>query len=1278
MTTVGEQFQVLTFGRGAHGRLGNGTNKNQPSPVLVANFPDSFTAVQATSNMYIRAIACGGAHTLLLCSTHVKKGLAFPFGVQTFVYAWGYGANGQLGTGGRDHCFLPVKTRMPKAEVIVEIAAGRSWSVARTFGGKLYSWGKGLRGQLGQGQAIGFSLVPRHIETHASYIKRSANYAHNIGICVQRKYFNDHLVEKKYLQCETWLKEKQEKLVEQGADLHEVSTMKHEMEDIFTYHERFLTLAPLRSRAMYEINCCKRNTFLSTNAMTNTSIVARERTRYHCLTCKVDFVCYVCTITCHRGHTLVQSSLMNEVKALQATLTPSSTITVGKSLESHHNGLSALAASRSGFSKTPVSSKGPSVASSSSTSRPNTSGGNAIAISLTSSSSKGVTRQSMKLRASQSIIPVVSIKSKNPLDWITISTHTLRYDDALPSELSHTSLTATTARAFHDNLYNYTFNHPCAKLLVGTEPSVGITNYLEKGTILFPRDLKQKLPLNIYNQHLRYVEEGLLGQSFDFYDFSAQKIDYSLIQSVVRDHAQVAYQIKFMERYPRRLLNYQILANQIQNRVVRRDKDRMKLKKRTSFDMSNEAYANAMASTNENRENKAQNSKKKKKSSTLSSSRGQSSSFASSTNSLSSITSDGSDSSSHANANRNHGNNAGQVPVYFHSLTNSLKKLVPACHCALFHDHCQLLANIPESSEEEQKTKRAPHTFNNHLKFYYANKHLQRQQAIFKDDQKVTTKHQQIHHYYTAYVIRIQALVRRYISKCRFMKLQIALSAIRRQVVTEHVEKSIFKVVFNKVKRVYATYREDEERKAMKYEDELMDKYNKYKKLQKNIMAMKVMLLGARYLLSKASIHYPVRVSDHLPNKTASVFTHKMTERQGLVTLYNIPSNLPSPTSLRTLSEVNMYSKVLKATLMANSGIHHSNELMLPSFAFSWSSLRAQQLMLHPLERIPPAMMALLTQYYPRHVRNEGMYFDADISDNFLSPFLQTKDRLYAKLHKLNKSLNKVRATAERAEAALKALKQKQQLQQNRGPKAIGLLPSGGGGGGGMFNSKLLSALAKPTSNLRVKLHLVHVFQEQLAIYSKIFNHNFNHTVSNVLTMYRHDKVTAEYCLEILKATPFSTLLVSTDHDNHKVKHLVQALNQIYYKHCNKSKRSWRPRQPTRKPSKVLWLRPKRRETIGQARGAVDYWPDTPQPSRPRRPINRPTTVNQAPRRPPSLLFLPPQPPDPMPALTPRLTKTRTTLWSCTTQPPAAPLIPPSCPPWTIPTAASPTPQSTR
>jgi alpha-tubulin suppressor-like RCC1 family protein len=87
--------RISTFGRGAHGRLGNGTNRNMSSPVLVSQWLPSLQKVQ------FHQVACGGAHTLALASLAVPQGIANPRGMETFVAAWGYGMNGQLGTGYR-------------------------------------------------------------------------------------------------------------------------------------------------------------------------------------------------------------------------------------------------------------------------------------------------------------------------------------------------------------------------------------------------------------------------------------------------------------------------------------------------------------------------------------------------------------------------------------------------------------------------------------------------------------------------------------------------------------------------------------------------------------------------------------------------------------------------------------------------------------------------------------------------------------------------------------------------------------------------------------------------------------------------------------------------------------------------------------------------------------------------------------------------------------------------------------------------------------------------
>lgn len=187
-----ETRRLSTFGRGAHGRLGYGSNRTCSKPVLVSQWP-SFLTSKGNNRWQLLAVTCGGAHTLALAAYPVKKCLANPWGVETVVLAWGFGTNGQLGDGYAKDRLTPVRCRMHnRCEVIVEISAGKTWSAARSADGQVYTWGKGLRGQLGQGAAR-FSLVPRPAPALSSFLKISSGYSHNVGITTAKKLLNGKL-----------------------------------------------------------------------------------------------------------------------------------------------------------------------------------------------------------------------------------------------------------------------------------------------------------------------------------------------------------------------------------------------------------------------------------------------------------------------------------------------------------------------------------------------------------------------------------------------------------------------------------------------------------------------------------------------------------------------------------------------------------------------------------------------------------------------------------------------------------------------------------------------------------------------------------------------------------------------------------------------------------------------------------------------------------------------------------------------------------------------------
>ena len=180
--------RLVTFGRGAHGRLGVGHNRSLSKPTMVTVWPPSVRP------MSLVQVACGGAHTLVLATKGVTRTLSSPIGVETVVLAFGFGTNGQLGTGYIDnHEFYPVKVKFPRWEIISEISAGKSWSLARTINGDLFGWGKGLRGQLGMQKKF-LSVAPRNLNSFASVLKISSGYAHNVCISTPKKYHNSKIV----------------------------------------------------------------------------------------------------------------------------------------------------------------------------------------------------------------------------------------------------------------------------------------------------------------------------------------------------------------------------------------------------------------------------------------------------------------------------------------------------------------------------------------------------------------------------------------------------------------------------------------------------------------------------------------------------------------------------------------------------------------------------------------------------------------------------------------------------------------------------------------------------------------------------------------------------------------------------------------------------------------------------------------------------------------------------------------------------------------------------
>lgn len=126
---ITESGEVYGWGYGAHGRLGNGHERNRFTPLAIAEL----------RGKYVTQLACGDGHSAGLA----ESGL---------LYTWGNGESGQLG-------FETPKTSVPTAipsEAFegrhpVQVACGPDFTCVVTKDGSLYTFGLNSHGQLGLG-----------------------------------------------------------------------------------------------------------------------------------------------------------------------------------------------------------------------------------------------------------------------------------------------------------------------------------------------------------------------------------------------------------------------------------------------------------------------------------------------------------------------------------------------------------------------------------------------------------------------------------------------------------------------------------------------------------------------------------------------------------------------------------------------------------------------------------------------------------------------------------------------------------------------------------------------------------------------------------------------------------------------------------------------------------------------------------------------------------------------------------------------------------------------
>ncbi|CAL1300518.1 unnamed protein product, partial [Larinioides sclopetarius] len=134
---------LYTWGKSGNGRLGTediSAEYQPPQPVL------TFLRLQVN----VIAVSCGALHTLALTD----------FGM----FGWGSSRFGQLGMGELQQTVQPRIIESLLSETIVKFECGQYHSVALNADGRVFTWGWGVHGQLGHGNAEDI-VFPKIIES---------------------------------------------------------------------------------------------------------------------------------------------------------------------------------------------------------------------------------------------------------------------------------------------------------------------------------------------------------------------------------------------------------------------------------------------------------------------------------------------------------------------------------------------------------------------------------------------------------------------------------------------------------------------------------------------------------------------------------------------------------------------------------------------------------------------------------------------------------------------------------------------------------------------------------------------------------------------------------------------------------------------------------------------------------------------------------------------------------------------------------------------------------
>lgn len=160
---MGSDGKLYAWGYNGLGQLGDGTTTS--SRMTQVKLPASAEASG------LKEFDAGGLHSLAL--TNDGK-----------IYVWGDTRSGQLGNGTQNTAdYLPTLVTFPAGvTAFTAIAAGHEHNLALGNDGKVYAWGNGVSGQIGNGTNNYSTLVPTPVALPVGVTAIAAGHSHSLAL----------------------------------------------------------------------------------------------------------------------------------------------------------------------------------------------------------------------------------------------------------------------------------------------------------------------------------------------------------------------------------------------------------------------------------------------------------------------------------------------------------------------------------------------------------------------------------------------------------------------------------------------------------------------------------------------------------------------------------------------------------------------------------------------------------------------------------------------------------------------------------------------------------------------------------------------------------------------------------------------------------------------------------------------------------------------------------------------------------------------------------------